>query len=57
MSSLYTFYLFEAFVNVDVTVIVQSLKSYPTLCNPMDCTTPGSSVLHYLLEFTQINVH
>ena len=23
----------------------------PTLCNPVDCGTPGSSVLHYLLEF------
>ena len=23
----------------------------------MDCSTPGSSVLHYLLEFTQIHVH
>ena len=57
MSSLYTFYIFEAFANVDVTVIVQSLKSYPTFCNPMDCSTPGSSVLHYLLEFTQIHVH
>ena len=22
------------------------LKSYPTLCNPMDCSTPYSSVLH-----------
>ena len=25
-------------------------KSYLTLCDPMDCSTPGSSVLHYLLE-------
>ena len=23
-------------------------KSYMTLCNPMDCSTPGSSVIHYL---------
>ena len=30
-------------------------KSWLTLCNPMDCSTPGSSVLHYLLEFTQIS--
>ena len=28
-----------------------------TLSNPMDCSTPGSSVLHYLLEFAQICVH
>ena len=28
-----------------------------TLCSPMDCSTPGSSVLHYPLEFAQIHVH
>ena len=32
-------------------------KSCPTLCDPMDCRTPGSSVLHYLLEFAHIHVH
>ena len=25
----------------------------PTLCNPMDCSTPGLPVHHQLLEFTQ----
>ena len=29
----------------------------PTLCNPMDCSTPGLSVHHQLLEFTQAHVH
>ena len=24
-------------------------RSYPTLCNPMDCSTPGFPVLHHLL--------
>ena len=28
-----------------------------TLCHPMDCSTPGSSVLHYLPEFAQTHVH
>ena len=28
-----------------------------TLCNPMDCSTLGSSVLHYLPKFAQIHVH
>ena len=28
-------------------------KSWPTLCNPTDCSTPGFSVLHNLLEFAQ----
>ena len=26
------------------------------LCDPMDCNTPGSSVLYYLWEFVQIHV-
>ena len=26
-------------------------KSCPTLCNYMDCSSPGTPVLHYLLEF------
>ena len=29
-------------------------KSYPVLCDHMDCSTPDSSVLHCLLEFAQI---
>ena len=32
-------------------------KSCLTLCNPMDCSTPGFPVLHYLPEFSQIHVH
>ena len=32
-------------------------QSCLTLCDPMDCSTPGSSVLHCLPEFAQIHVH
>ena len=32
-------------------------KSCPTLCNPMDCSTPGFPVLHCLPEFAQTHVH
>ena len=32
-------------------------KFCPTLCHPMDSNTPGSFVLHYLPEFSQILVH
>ena len=28
-----------------------------TLCDPIDCSTPGLPVLHYLLEFAQTHVH
>ena len=33
------------------------IKSYLTLCDPIDCSTPDSSVLHYLLESAQVHVH
>ena len=29
----------------------------PTLCNPMNCSTPGLPVHHQLLQFTQTHVH
>ena len=29
----------------------------PTLCDPMNCSTPGLPVQHQLLEFTQTHVH
>ena len=32
-------------------------QSCPTLSDPMDCSLPGSSVLHCLREFVQIHVH
>ena len=32
-------------------------QSYPTLYNPMECSTPGFPVLHHLPEFVQTLVH
>ena len=32
-------------------------QSRLTLCDPMNCSTPGLPVRHQLLEFTQIHVH
>ena len=32
-------------------------KSCPTLCDSMNCSTPGFAVLHHLLEFAQTHVH
>ena len=32
-------------------------QSCPTLCDPMDCSTPGFPVLHHLPEFDQTHVH
>ena len=32
-------------------------QSYPTLCDPMNCSTPGLPVHHQLPEFTQTRVY
>ena len=32
-------------------------QAFLTLCDPMDCSTPGLSVYHQFLEFTQTHVH
>ena len=32
-------------------------QSCPTLCDPMNCSTPGLPVHHKLPEFTQTQVH
>ena len=32
-------------------------QACPTLCDPMDCSTPGLPVHHQFAEFTQIHVH
>ena len=32
-------------------------QSCPTLCDPMDCSTPGFPVRHQLSELTQTHVH
>ena len=33
------------------------VRSCLTLCNPMDCRTPGFPVLHHMPEFAQTHVH
>ena len=37
--------------------VVQSPCCCPTLCNPMDCSTPGLRVLHHLPKFAQVHVY
>ena len=39
-----------------VFIVVVHLLSHAGLCDPLDCSMPGSSVLHYLLEFAQVYV-
>ena len=44
----------KAMTNLQLNSVTQSRM---TVCDPMECSTPGSSVLHYLWEFAQIHVH
>ena len=46
------FYLF--FSSFQFSSVAQSC---PTLCDPMNCSTPGFPVHHQLLEFAQTHVH
>ena len=39
------------------SIYAKSLHLCPTLCNPMNRSTPGLPVHHQLPEFTQIHVH
>ena len=41
-------------ISVQLSSVTQSC---PTLCNPMNCSTPGLPVHHQLSEFTQTHVH
>ena len=59
-----TLFLFQAQIqDIMLCLIVLSpcchsvAKSCPTLCDPMDCGTPGLPVPHHLLGFVQVHVH
>ena len=50
--------IFAGLEYIYVRRVVQFSRSlYPTLCSPLDCSTPGFPVHHQLLEFTQTHVH
>ena len=38
-------------------LLLFSSQLCPTLCDFMDCTTPGLSVSHYFPKFAQVHVH
>ena len=40
-----------------VQSVISVAQSCPTICNPMNRSSPGLPVHHQLLEFTQIHVH
>ena len=43
--------------SVSLSQFSRVAQSYLTLCNPMDCTMPGSPVLHQLPELAQTRAH
>ena len=50
----YKFYFLDCEIIVQFSSVAQSC---PTLCNPMNPSTPGLPVHHQLLESTQTHVH
>ena len=47
-------YIYWFLIHVTCYSVVQLC---PTLCEPMDCSTPGLPVLHHLPKFAQVHVH
>ena len=53
----YLFYLFIALAKTTSNCYCLVTQSGLTLCDPMDCSTPGFPVYHQLPEFAQTHVH
>ena len=50
----------DLIVNKRVKIVISSVQFTqlcPTLCDPMDCSTPGLPVHYQFPEFTQMHVH
>ena len=48
---------FIAFICTSACYFCSVPQSCPILCDPIDCSRPGFSVLHYIPEFAQTDVH
>ena len=49
--------ILRLYFNLDSVQFSSVPQSYPTLCDPMNRSTPGLPVHHQLPEFTQTHVH
>ena len=55
--------IFEVCLRINLWFIILTIQfssvaqSCPTLCDPMNCSTPGLPVHHQLPEFTQTHIH
>ena len=45
------------FITTSCSAVSSVAQSCPTLCDPMDCSTPGLPVHHQLPELTQTHIH
>ena len=50
-------YVCTIYYNTNIYQFSSVAQSCLTLCDPMDCTTPGFPVHHQLLALTEIHVH
>ena len=48
---------FSLFLSLSFSQFSSVIQLCPTLCDPMDCSTPSFPIHHQLLELTQIQVH
>ena len=49
--------MFSSKIHSYTDLVSSVAQSCPTLCDPMNCNTPGLPVHHQLPEFTQTHVH
>ena len=54
-SDLFLYHLFDCSAKIEFQ-FSSVTQSCPTLCNPMNCSTPGLPVHHQLLEFNQTSI-
>ena len=50
-------FLSISFIDTDIVHFSPVIQLCPTICDPMDCSTPGLPVHHQLPELTQTHVH
>ena len=56
LSNLYIINLFNPQYFTSLACCCSVGKSYPTLCDPIDCSTPDFPALYCLLEFSQTHI-
>ena len=53
----YNTHMYNTHTYMNNGIVSSVTQSCPTLCKPMDCSTPGFPVLYQLPELTQTHVH